>query len=153
MNTNHYGGKTFKRNIRVYTNDPDTPTMDLNISGDVERFATIVPDRVRLSGYAENEIRATVKIIPEKKYAFKIVKTTAQNGKNISYELMEKKREDHMEYFLNIAKTSKKQGRYFDTITLETDSKISPTIRVKVFGNIMEKNKVDSDARDPKQKS
>ena len=127
--------------------------MDLTISGNVERFATIVPDRVRLSGYAENEIKATVKIIPEKKYTFKIPKTTAQNGQNISYELTEKKQNDHMEYLLNIANTSKKQGRYFDTITLETDSKINPAIRVKVFGNIMEKNNTDRDARDPKQKS
>ena len=127
--------------------------MTLSISGDVERFATIVPNRVRLSGYAENEIRATVKIIPERKYAFKILKTTAQNGQNISYELTEKKRDDHMEYLLNIANTSKKQGRYFDTITLETDSTITPAIRVKVFGNIMKKNDADKDARDPKQKS
>lgn len=144
VNTTNYGGKTFKRHIAVHTNDPNHQTLDLTISGDVEKFVTIVPDRVRLSGYAENEIKATVKIIPEKKYPFAVKAVKADKGENITYTLKENKKGEYIEYLLSIENISKKKGRYFDTIQIETDSKISPTIKIKVFGNITEKQEESS---------
>ena len=111
----------------------------LTISGDVEKFVSIIPDKVRLSGYAENEIKATVKIVPEKKYPFTIKASKAERGDNITFKLQENKNEDSTIFSLQIENTAKKQGRYFDTILLETDSSVKPTIAIKVFGNIMEK--------------
>jgi len=101
-----------------------------------------------LSGYSENEIKATVKIIPEKKYPFTVKEVKADKGENISYTLKENKKGDYIEYLLNIENISKKKGRYFDTITIETDSKISPTLKIKVFGNIMEKQAESSEPGD-----
>lgn len=111
----------------------------LTISGDVEKFVSIIPDKVRLSGYAENEIKATVKIVPEKKYPFTIKASKAERGDNITFKLQENKNGDSTIFSLQIENTAKKQGRYFDTILLETDSSVKPTIAIKVFGNIMEK--------------
>jgi hypothetical protein len=117
--------------------------MTLAISGDVEKFASIIPDRVRLSGYAENEIKATVKIIPEKKYPFTIKSSKAEKGEHIAFKLQENKKGDFIEYLVNIENTAKKQGRYFDTILLETDSSVKQTLTIKVFGNIMEKKETE----------
>jgi hypothetical protein len=46
--------------------------LGLTISGRVEKFVTISPKDVKLYGMAGNPIKATVQIIPEKKYAFRI---------------------------------------------------------------------------------
>ncbi|MBW2583346.1 MAG: hypothetical protein JRE36_07160, partial [Deltaproteobacteria bacterium] len=43
---------------------------------------------------------------------------------------------DNGAYGLKVENLKQGTGRYFDTIILETDSKILPRLRVRVYGNL-----------------
>ena len=113
--------------------------LHLTVVGNVNKFVTIIPQRVILRGFAGDQIANKVKIIPEEKYPFKIVGDREVHKKNIRYELEEAKRSKKIEYVLTIANLKKQKGRYFDIIKLKTDSKIRPDIRIRVYGNIFDR--------------
>ena len=125
-----------KKNIRVQTSDKKKPQFNLTVKGEVEKFVTISPSRVRLSGQPGTLIKSTVKIIPEKKYPFKILSHRAREGKHIAYELTSSDGANGTEYRLVLENLKKEKGRYNDVIYLKTDSKIRPELRVRVYGNI-----------------
>ena len=110
--------------------------MDLAISGQVEKFVTIRPKHVNLRGYTGDSIKALVTVIPEKKYPFKILKVSAKDGKNIKFELDEVASSANGVYQLRVENLKPDSGRYYDTIFLETDSKIRPKLSVRVYGNL-----------------
>jgi len=125
-----------KKSASVYTNDKNRPRMDLAISGQVEKFVTIRPKHVNLRGYTGDSIKALVTVIPEKKYPFKILKVSAKDGKNIKFELDEVASSANGVYQLRVENLKPDSGRYYDTIFLETDSKIRPKLSVRVYGNL-----------------
>ncbi|MBW1821515.1 MAG: hypothetical protein JRI92_07085 [Deltaproteobacteria bacterium] len=141
VNTNGYGGRKMNKSIRVETNDPNNKNFNLKITGDVEKFVTISPSRLRLSGESGASIKGSVKIIPEKKYPFKILSVSAKNGKDIHQELKEAEHKEGKGYLLTVENIKKDAGRYFDVITLKTDSKIKPEIQISVYGNISSNSK------------
>jgi hypothetical protein len=113
--------------------------LKLTISGIVDKFVTIRPQRVKLRGVAGDEIKRKVTITPEKKYPFKIVKVSAKDGKDIRFELSEEKGEKGLVYALLIKNKRQQKGRYFDMITLETDSKIQPKLNIRVYGDLRQR--------------
>ena len=123
-----------KKTAGVYTNDRSRPRQDLVISGPVEKFATIRPQHISLRGYAGDAIKSKVTIIPEKKYAFRILNARAINGDNINIKLGEVKKSGGQAYELNVENLKKESGRYYDTIILTTDSQIRPELSVRVYG-------------------
>ena len=123
-----------RKSAGVYTNDKTRPRQDLVISGEVEKFVTIRPQHANMRGFVGDPIKGTVTIIPEKKYPFKILNLRAQDGKYIKYQLAEIKESDSMAYTLNIENLKKDAGRYYDSIILETDSKIRPQLSIRVYG-------------------
>jgi len=125
-----------KKTAGVYTNDKNRPRMDLVISGQVEKFVTIQPKHVNLKGYTGESIKASVSLIPEKKYPFKIKKARAKNGNNIKFELKEVEESENGAYELKVENMKQDTGRYFDTIILETDSNVRPELSVRVYGNL-----------------
>lgn len=137
MYTNGYGGRKLSKSIAVFTNDPKHPQLKLKIAGEVEKFATISPSRVRLDGAADKEIKAEVTIVPEEKYPFKIIETNTLKGENISIKLEETQKDDKPQYLLTITNMKKERGRYFDKVNLKTNSTIQPEITINVYGNIM----------------
>lgn len=147
MNTNGYGGKGLNKNITVYTDDAKQPLLLFTISGNVEKFAAVTPNRVILNGIGGTQIRQTVSIRPAEKYPFKIIKAKAVNGEYISYKLEEDKSEKVKNYFLIIENLKTDKGRYFDTVDLETDSKIQPHIKIGVYGNIRSGDEAEEDRR------
>jgi hypothetical protein len=125
-----------RKTAGVYTNDKTRPQQDLVISGQVEKFVTIRPQNANMRGIVGDPIKGTVTIIPEKIYPFKILNLRAQDGKYIKYRLEEAKESDTTVYKLNIENLKTDAGRYYDSIILETDSKIRPQINVRVYGYI-----------------
>ena len=125
-----------RKTAGVYTNDKTRLQQDLVISGQVEKFVTIRPQNVNMRGFVGDPIKGTVTIIPEKKYSFKILNLSAKDGKYIKYQLEETKESDTTAYKLNIENLKTDAGRYYDSIILETDSKIRPQIDVRVYGYI-----------------
>ena len=118
------------------TNDPVKPRLSLTIAGEVEKLVTISSQRVRLLGPAGQQINASVIIIPEKKYAFKVIEAKAKNGKYIAVSINEKKTIEGTGYVVTVQNLKKDKGRYVDTILLKTTSEIRPTIQIRVIGNI-----------------
>ena len=125
-----------KKTARVYSNDKNRPRMELAISGQVERFVTIRPKHVNLRGYTGDTLKASVSLIPEKKYPFKILKVRARDGNHIKFGLEEVELSANGAYELTVENLKQDTGRYFDTIILETDSKIRPQLNVRVYGNL-----------------
>jgi len=136
VKTAGFGGRKLKKNIRVETSDTDKPHFNLTVVGQVEKFVTISPKRVRLTGKPGTLIRITALIVPEKKYPFKIVSHRARDGKNIKYELTETEGASGKAYRLIVENLKGEKGRYHDVIYLKTDSKIKPELNVRVYGNI-----------------
>ena len=92
---------------------------------------------MRLRGIAGEQLKRKVTIIPVEKYPFKILNVRAQNGKNIRFQLQEEKSQKGPQYVLIVENQRLEKGRYFDNITLETDSQIRPTLKIRVYGDIM----------------
>ena len=111
----------------------------------MDKFATIQPRQVRLRGFTGEQLKKTVTIIPEGKYPFKVLKVRARNGRDIRFQLEEENKAEGLRYALIVENQRIQKGRYFDVITLETDSQIKPTLDVRVYGDLMprpeEKNK------------
>jgi hypothetical protein len=136
VSTYHKGGFTIRKHATLFTNDKKYPRLKLTISGRVDKFVTIRPKRVKLRGVAGEAIKRKVTITPEKKYPFKIVNVSAKYGKDIHYELSEEKSEKGPVYALLIENKRLEKGRYFDMITLETDSHIQPKLSIRVYGDL-----------------
>ncbi len=124
------------KTAEVFTDDQDRPNLQLVISGMVEKFITVIPQAVNLRGFVGDTLKKSVNIIPEEKYAFKITNARAQNGKYIQIQLEEIQGTDRREYSLAVENLRQDEGRYSDTIILETDSKIQPTVNIRVYGHL-----------------
>jgi hypothetical protein len=120
----------------VSTTDPKNPAVTLSISGMVEKFVDIEPKYIRLSGVAGQSINTSVRIIPVKKYSFKIIGINAMKGRDIQFSLNEKTFPQGDGYELLVENRKTDQGRYHDVLSLKTDSDIQPVIKVSVHGNI-----------------
>ncbi|MBA4366994.1 MAG: hypothetical protein C0403_05075 [Desulfobacterium sp.] len=139
VNTNGFGGHQLKKTIQVETNDNRYPKFNLVVTGYVEKFVTILPERIKLAGQPQTLIKTSVSIIPEEKFPFKILEVTAKTGINIRQDLQETEISTGKKgYLLTVENLKKETGRYFDTITLKTDSKIRPEIAISVYGNIFQ---------------
>jgi hypothetical protein len=107
----------------------------------VENFATIRPQHISLRGQVGDTIKATVSIIPEKKYPFKIIDAKTQSGQNIKIQLDEVPNSNGTGYELRVENISQKSGRYYDTVILKTDSDVKPELSVRVYGYLRERKK------------
>jgi len=130
-----------KKTAGVYTNDKNHPRLDLVITGQVEKFVTIRPKHINLRGYSGDTLKTSVSLVPEKKYPFKILSVRATDGKNIKYQLEEVELSANGAYELTVENLKQDTGRYFDTIILETDSKIRPQLSIRVYGNLRPRKK------------
>jgi hypothetical protein len=129
-----------RKTAGVFTNDKSRPRQNLIITGQVEKFVTINPRHVNLRGTAGDAIKTKVTLIPEKKYPFKILNVRARNGKYIKFQLEEVQLSDNTGYEIRVENLKKDAGRFYDTIILDTDSKIRPHLDVRVYGYLRPRN-------------
>ena len=141
MKTSGYGGKRLSKKILVQTDDTKHPFIHLAIVGRVEEFVHLNPKKVYLRGAVGTDIKRTVSIIPAEKYPFNILETKATSGRDISYQLEKDEKSEKKRWLLTVENRKKERGNYFDTINLKTDSKIRPTIKIRVYGNIFKPRK------------
>ncbi len=119
------------------TNDRQHPELRFVITGRVEKTVTLIPKMIKLRGSADKEIKATLRIIPEKKYPFEITTTNTRKKDYITYKLKKNKTSEGIEYLLTVTNQKKEKGRFLDTIYLNTTNPIIPKIVIKVQGNIL----------------
>ncbi len=128
-----------KKNIQVETDDPQKQQLQLTISGTVEKFASIQPARLMLTGTAGQPLKASVSIVPEKNYPFKIIRVSAKKGDFIKVSPAGGDTQaDGAGYKIEVENLKADAGRYYDSIEIRTDSKIRPKLTVPVYGNIRE---------------
>ena len=139
VKTSGYGGRKMAKTSHVLTDDPVHPKKQLIVTGFVERFVTISPrGMVRMIGYLGNDIKKNITIIPEKNYPFEIKNITAKSGKDFTFNLSEKQ-PDTKGYVITLENKKAEKGRYYDTLFIETTSKVKPIFTIRVFGDIREK--------------
>jgi hypothetical protein len=126
------------KTARVVCNDPNRPQFYLTVSGNVEKFVTIEPTAARLFGKRGEAIRATIRILPEEKYPFRIEGPTRQQTRNIAYSLSELTEPGARGYLLTVVNRRSQKGRYFEKIVLKTDSPLYPEIKIPVHGYVTE---------------
>ncbi len=91
---------------------------------------------VRFQGPPSKEMKQEVRIVPAKKYPFKITGSHARDGQNIRFEVKEATEEGRPVYLVEVENLKKDPGAYHDMIFLETDNKVRPELTVRVYGNI-----------------
>lgn len=106
------------------------------VTGMVEKFAEIRPERVRLAGPAGSPLVAEVEIIPRKDLPFSIGEVKAKNGTFIKYELTERCTEGKNRCVIRVENTRSEKGFYADALYIRTDSKIRPMIPINITGMI-----------------
>lgn len=106
------------------------------MTGIVEKFAEIRPERVRLAGQAGQELFADVEIVPRKDYPFVIGDIKAKNGEFIKYEVVRGCADGDAGCTLRVENTRKEKGRYVDVLYVDTGSKLHPTIAIYITGII-----------------
>jgi hypothetical protein len=136
IDTKGRGGGTLNKKVEVVTNDPDSPTEFLTITGTVDVLYTLSPKRVRLEGVLGTGIKQTVTLETQEKYPLKLVEVRAKNGDNIQYKLAEEKEGDITRYKLTIESIRKDVGSFVDTLLLKTDNATQPEIEIPIFGNV-----------------
>lgn len=78
--TDPYGGQEVSGPITVETNDPDRPTIRIDVSLPVREFASVSPYRVWLKGAPSTEIVASCIVIPNHAFQFSITAIRARKG-------------------------------------------------------------------------
>jgi hypothetical protein len=126
------------KKVTVKTNAPGQEKIVLAVSGKVDKVVTIAPRHVRLAGPAGLPMSADVIVSPDKKYPFRVLDVSAQDGKNIQVSFREMKLSDGtFRYVISIWNNKEDKGHYRDKILLKTDSKHRPEIELRVSGNIV----------------
>ena len=130
------GGRKIRENVRLQTNDPNRPWLDVAVTGVVEKFAEIRPERVRFTGAADQPLFIEVEIIPRKDLPFTIGQIDARSGTFIKHELIRRCTDGYDRCVLRVENTRKEKGRYVDSLYVRTDSNLRPTISIPVTGMI-----------------
>ncbi|MFO7687179.1 MAG: hypothetical protein R6V60_13935 [Desulfobacterales bacterium] len=111
--------------------------MELLLTGKVEKFADIQPERVRLTGRISDPVSVTVRIVPRPDHPFKIKSVRAMRGQYIQFSLAVREESGKPYYELTVSSTRPEPGRIVDVVNLETDSQVQPRLQVHVFGEII----------------
>ena len=95
------------------------------------------PKRIQLRGPVGERLQKTVHIERLKAYPYHVKNVKAKDGKNLRFELKESdSAKDADGYRLIVTNTMNTAGTYRDIITIETDSKVKPTIRIPIVARI-----------------
>ncbi len=136
FSTKGYGGKKVRESVSIVTNDPERPRLEVALTGQVETFAQIKPDRVYLAGPAGKPLSAEIEIVPRKDLPFAITRITARNGSFIAFEQTERCADGKNRCVIRVENTRTEKGHYSDALTVHTDSKTKPSFPIYISGTI-----------------
>lgn len=125
-----------KKSATVVTNDPKKKQIVLTMNGKVEKFANIVPARLRLDGRVDEELVKKITITTRDKYPFKILGTRVSKTNILKVAWEPVKGVKIPEYQLTVKNLRKKPGSYNDNIYVKVDSKVKPELRIRVYSTL-----------------
>ena len=110
------------------------------VTGRVESVVEITPRTVSLSGAPGEVLEAVVTVTPSDKYKFSILEMEQKFNTQIKAQLV--KLEGNSAWQVKITTSSQKADDLYDIITLKTDSKYKPILKIRVYAiYLKEKNK------------
>jgi hypothetical protein len=118
--------------VRVQTNDPKLPWFELVLSGRVEKFAELRPERLRLAGPAGQPLAGEVEIIPRPGQPFTLGRVTAKSGNFIRFEVA--CGEGEARCLIRVENTRETPGKYADVLQVETGNPHKPLLAIPVIG-------------------
>jgi hypothetical protein len=125
----------FRKETRVWTNDPDRSEFTLVLTGKAMPFIEIKPSHiVRLRGAPESNVQGRVTFISHLPGPFQIKNFRTNIPDKIGVNL--KSVQPDREYVLEVKNKSRNPGPYAGLIELYTTSKERPRLIVRVFGDI-----------------
>ena len=136
VNTKNRGGTSLRKRFNVRTNDPRSEAFTLVVKGEIRAYIPVTPHRVRLRGRVGEQVEKTVLIERLKAHPFHVKAIKARDGKHLRFEL-KKGNPGKDGYRLVVTNTMKEAGSYHDVITIETESKAKPTLRIPVTARIL----------------
>jgi hypothetical protein len=136
LSTRGYGGRKVSETVRIQTDDPAEPSIQVRITGQVEKFADIRPERVFLGGAQGKPLSAEVVITPSKQYPFTIKSIEARDGSFIRYEIKEGCKDSNSRCVIKVENTRTEKGRFGDILFIRTDSPLRPEMPIRIEGRI-----------------
>lgn len=137
VGTKNRGGNQLRKRFTVMTNDPQHTRTELAVFGQVKGFLSVTPTFIRLMGRSGEQIRASVKLVPEEGYPFTIKEVKAKDGDNIRFDLKPLGKDPAKQgYELMVWNTRSEAGNYRDFVMIETDLKEKPSISIPVSGRV-----------------
>jgi hypothetical protein len=122
--------------VDIQTNDPNHPSLQLVVTGKVEKFVDIRPSTVHLEGRAGSPLAVEVEIQPNKDHPFTILGVQTQRNDLIRCKLVEKCGKGKNRCILRVENLQTTSGTYTDTITVRTDNIARPSFTIGVVGTI-----------------
>lgn len=119
----------------VRTDDPANKTFRLHIKGSVEQLFDVSEQAVHLTGKVGENIVEAVTIRPEEQFGFRILSGEVKKGNNLDVAFLQDQPVESA-WKITIRNKARQAGRYYDVITLKTNSSLKPELKIRVFGNI-----------------
>jgi hypothetical protein len=116
----------------VKTNDPDKNQFFLTVTGKVSLVAKITPATLSLSGKPGDTLEGVVSITPAQDYPFSITSLTQKFSSQIKAELI-RPADGSGDWKVRVTAVSKKADDLYDIITLKTDSRFKPVLKIRVY--------------------
>jgi hypothetical protein len=105
------------------------------MTGPVEKFAHIKPERVYFTG-ASNQPPVEIVVEARKEYPFKIKSIEARVGNFITYELKESCKNGKQRCLITVQNRREEKGHYADALYIRTDHPLNPEIEIPITGRI-----------------
>ena len=151
VDTAHDGGRSIKKRVFVYTNDPGRKRALLIVRGNVLQFVQISPTKVTFKGYAADPLTVRVFIRQMPDHPFAITGIRTKFGRDIRYHLEEIPGRDPKEYLLLVENVRAAPGIYNDLLLLDTDHPKRPVLEIPVVGRLSIKPVFDGTQGKPAQ--
>lgn len=127
--------RQFRKETRVFVNDPERPEFILALTGTAKPFIEIAPSHiVRLRGSPGDNLKGEVRFTSHLPGTFEIIKFSTNIPDKIEVSL--KSVEPGRVYVLEVKNKAQNSGPYAGLIELNTNSKERPRLIVRVFGEL-----------------
>jgi hypothetical protein len=108
--------------------------VQLGVVGNVLEFMRLSRTYVRFNGKAGENLSEQVEILPV--HSFRIVKVTAEPGRNIRVKYKTESKDNRTFYRVIIENRAKAATTYLEKVVIRTDSDIRPKFIIPVHGYI-----------------
>lgn len=132
-----------KKVTSVKTDDPAKKKFTLVIKGLVKKVVDIKPAYVRLNGYQGETLETFVKLIPSEKFEFSVLGMELRKNRKIKASLI-KPEKGEKTWKIKITAASDKPDDLYDVLTVQTNNKYKPRLKIRVYAIFLEKKEQNS---------